>query len=135
MLSHEPIFSAPSVFGYYADNFTIPNTELLAPENQIYTADAIEARANFLYNLLYLPPTADQAISVIDWGPWASLAVGDGSQLIDSINHLFFHGTMSPELHQILQSNLEQIPASELTARAQQTVYLAAMSPEFAVER
>jgi uncharacterized protein (DUF1800 family) len=134
-LSHEPIFFAPSVFGYYVDDFTIPNTELLAPESQLYTVDAIAARANFVYDLLYLPPTVDQVISVIDWEPWASLATGDGKQLIDSINHLFFHGTMSPELYQILQNNLEQIPASELTSRAQQTIYLAVMSPEFAVER
>jgi hypothetical protein len=134
-ISHEPVFSALSVFGYYVQNFTIPNTELLAPESQIYTADAISARANFVYNLLYLPPTADQVTSAINWEPWASLATDDGKQLIDSINHQFFHGTMSPELYQILQNNLKQIPASDLISRARQTIYLTVMSPEFAVER
>jgi uncharacterized protein (DUF1800 family) len=134
-LSHEPVFSAPSVFGYYVQNFTLPNTQLLAPESQIYTADAVAARADFVYNLIYVPPTADQVISAINWGPWTSLATGDGRQLIDAINHLFFHGTMSPELYQILQNNLQQMPASDLVSRAQQTIYLAIMSPEFAVER
>jgi hypothetical protein len=42
---------------------------------------------------------------------------------------------MSPELYRLLQENLESMPSSDLTARAQQTIYLAVMSPEFAVER
>jgi hypothetical protein len=42
---------------------------------------------------------------------------------------------MSPELYKLLQDNLMAMPSSDLTARAQQTIYLAVMSPEFAIER
>jgi uncharacterized protein (DUF1800 family) len=134
-LSHEPIFVAPSVFGYYNDYFTVPQTEILAPEMQIYTTDAIAARAAFVKNIIYKPPNIDPYISAIDWSQWAPLAADDGSSLIDLLNHLFFHGTMSVELYKLLQDNLKSMPASDLTARAQQTIYLAVMSPEFAIER
>jgi hypothetical protein len=63
------------------------------------------------------------------------LAAGDGSSLIALLNHLFFHGTMSPELYKLLQDNLEAMPSSDLTSRAQQTIYFAFMSPEFAIEK
>jgi uncharacterized protein (DUF1800 family) len=134
-LSHEPIFYAPSVFGYYSDYFAIPQTQVLAPEMQLYTTDAIAARAAFAKNIIYLPPNIDPYTSAIDWSQWAPLAADDGSSLIDLLNHLLFHGTMSPELYKLLQDNLKSMPSSNLTARAQQTIYLAVMSPEFAVER
>jgi uncharacterized protein (DUF1800 family) len=134
-LSHEPIFYAPSVFGYYSDYFTIPQTQVLAPEMRLYTTDAIAARAAFVKNIIYLPTNVDPYISAIDWSQWAPLAADDGSSLIDLLNHLFFHGTMSPELYKLLQDNLKSMPSSDLTARARQTIYLAVMSPEFAVER
>jgi uncharacterized protein (DUF1800 family) len=134
-LSHEPIFYAPSVFGYYNDSFTVPKTQVLAPEMQLYTTDAIAARATFAKNIIYLPPNVDQLNSAIDWSQWAPLAAGDGSSLIDLLNHLFFHGTMSVELYKLLQDNVKAMPSSDLTARAQQTIYLAVMSPEFAIER
>jgi len=134
-LSHEPVFYAPSVFGYYNDYFTIPQTQVLAPEMQIYTADAIAARAAFAKNIIYRPPNVDQVISAIDWSQWAPLAAGDGSSLIDLLNHLLFHGTMSPELYKLLQDNVKSMSSSDPTARAQQTIYLAVMSPEFAIER
>ncbi|MDX6462360.1 MAG: hypothetical protein QOE55_6057 [Acidobacteriaceae bacterium] len=134
-LSHEPVFWAPSVFGYYSDYFTIPQTQVLAPEMQLYTTDAIAARAAFVKNIIYVPPNIDPYISAIDWSQWAPLAADDGSSLIDLLNHLLFHGTMSPELYKLLQDNLKSMPSSDLTGRAQQTIYLAVMSPEFAVER
>jgi hypothetical protein len=102
---------------------------------QIYTADAIAARAAFVKNMIYVPPNIDPYISAIDWSQWAPLAAGDGSSLVDLLNHLFFHGTMSPELYKLLRDNIESMPSSDLTARAQQTIYLAVMSPEFAIER
>jgi uncharacterized protein (DUF1800 family) len=128
--THEMTFFAPSVFGYYSDNFTVPNTDILAPEMQIYTSDSITARASYLKQVIYC---TDGSYSKIDWTPWMQLAEGDGSQLVDLLNHVYFHGTMSPELARILKNNLGTI--GDLKSRAQQTLYLALLSPEYAVER
>jgi uncharacterized protein (DUF1800 family)/archaellum component FlaG (FlaF/FlaG flagellin family) len=133
--SHEMIFYAPSVFGYYSDNFAIPNTTTLAPEMQLYTTDTITARATFLYDILYIPPGVYPLISNIDWTQWTPQVAGDGTALIDYINHLWFHGSMSMELYSALQQNLDSIPASDPVSRVKQTIYLAMISPEFAVER
>jgi hypothetical protein len=76
-LSHEPVFSALSVFGCYVQNFTIPNTGLLAPESQIYTADAIAARADFVYNLLfYLTAFRNRSAGKADCSPRGSRVLG-----------------------------------------------------------
>jgi uncharacterized protein (DUF1800 family) len=49
--THEKTFFASSVFGYYSGSFSVPNTEVLAPEMQIYTGDSIAARASYLYQV------------------------------------------------------------------------------------
>jgi uncharacterized protein (DUF1800 family) len=128
--AHERTFDAPSVFGYYSDSFTLPNTDTVAPEMQIYTSDSITARASYLHQVIYC---TDGSFSRIDWTQWMTLAHGDGLPLIELLNHLYFHGTMSPELSSALQANLRTIP--DLKSRVQQTLYLALLSPEYAVER
>jgi uncharacterized protein (DUF1800 family) len=128
--AHERSFFAPSVFGYYSDGFTIPNTDTLAPEMQLYTGDSITARANYLHQVIYC---TDGSFSKIDWTPWLPLAQGDGAQLLDLLNHLYFHGAMSSQLYAILQQNLANIPDQK--TRVQQTLYLALLSSEYAVER
>jgi hypothetical protein len=75
----------------------------------------------------------DGSFSKIDWTPWLPLAQGDGAQLLDLLNHLYFHGAMSSQLYAILQQNLANIPDQK--TRVQQTLYLALLSSEYAVER
>ena len=135
VLSHEASFSAPSVFGYYSDSYGLAGTQLLAPEAQIYTTDAVLARAQFVGYIFGLPGTASPVQSSVDWSSWEPLASGDGSALLDSINHLCFHGQMSADLRNVLSDNLQSIPTTDPLTRVQQTAYLAVMSPEFAVER
>lgn len=134
-LSHEGAWDAPSVFGYYGDNYGIPGTTLRAPEAQLYTSDAISARSHFIAYIFGLPGVPNPVPSSVNWSPWADLAAGDGNLLLDTINHLCFHGTMSADLRDVLQKNLQSISGTDLITRAQQTAYLAVMSPEFAVER
>ena len=134
-LSHEGAWDAPSVFGYYDDNYGLSGTTLRAPEAQLYTSDAISARAHFIAYIFGMPGIPNPVPSSVDWSQWSSLAVNDGGPLLDAINHLCFHGTMSAELRSTLQSNLQSLSGSDLVTRAQQTAYLAVMSPEFAVER
>ncbi len=134
-ISHEGAWDAPSVFGYYSDNYGLPGTTLRAPEAQLYTSDAISARAHFVAYIFGLPGVPNPVPSSVDWSKWANLAANDGGPLLDAINHLCFHGTMSAELRSTLQNNLQSISGTDLITRSQQTAYLAVMSPEFAVER
>lgn len=132
LLSHQPVFASASVFGAYSDRFKIPGSDLLAPEMQLYTSDSLAARAQFLAVALSL---AGDQYPTVDWSAWAPLAGGNGSVLIDQVNHIMFHGGMSPELAAALSANLLTLPEADLESRAKQTLYLAALSPEYAVER
>ncbi len=132
LLSHQPIFGAASVFGSYSDRYKIPGSDLLAPEMQLYTSDVLAARAQFLAQVLSLN-TDDYA--TVDWSVWVPLAQGDGAALITQVDHALFHGSMSDGLAAALTSNLQAIPSTDLEGRVKQTLYLAALSPEYAVER
>jgi hypothetical protein len=132
-LSNEMIFAAPSIFSYYQQNTTLPNSTLLAPESQIYTIAALEARASFLYSTIYLPAGGDQYLSNFNWTYWESLASGDGSQLIDYINHMIFHGTMSDALQALLQQDAQQV--SDPQQRAQKMLFDTFLSPEISLQR
>ena len=132
-LSHEGVFSAPSVFGYYSD-YNTTGTGLLAPEAQLYTSDALLARATFSAYVFGLPGAPNPSQPSIDWSQWEPLAQGEGATLLDTWNHLCFHGRMSPELRAALQSNLQAIPDTDLLRRVEQTAYLIVMSPEYMVE-
>ena len=134
ILSHERVWSAPSVFSYYSDYYGLSGSDLLAPEAQLYTSDGLLARAKFAAYVFGLPGvTAPQRPSV-DWSTWEPLAKGDGEALLDAWNHLCFHGRMSPQLRTILRNNLQSLSGSDLLTRVEQTAYLIAMSPEYMIE-
>ena len=132
-ISNEMIFAAPSIFSYYQQNTTLPNSTLLAPESQLYTVSALEVRAWFLYQTIYMPAGGDQYLSYFNWPYWESLASGDGSQIIDYINHIIFHGTMSSGLKSLLQADVQQI--SDPQQRAQKIIFDTFLSPEISLQR
>jgi uncharacterized protein (DUF1800 family) len=129
----EAIWASPSIFSYYQQSTTLPGTNLLAPESSLFTEYSVQLEAGFLYNMIYLPPGGDQLLSNFNWTQWGSLASGDGSQFVDHINHLLFHGTMSSQLKAALLSDAQQ--NSDLQARAQQMLFDSFLSPEAQVQR
>ncbi len=131
--SNEMIFAVSSIFSYYQQNTTLPNSTLLAPESQIYTTAALESRAWFLYQTIYMPAGGDQYLSNFNWPYWQSLASGDGSQLINYLNHLVLHGTMSATLQTLLQQDAQQI--SDPQQRAQKMIFDTFLSPETSIQR
>jgi hypothetical protein len=131
--SDEPVWSAPNVFGFYQQTTTLPDTNLRAPESQLYTTTSIQAHAWWLYDMIYVPNGTDTLESYFDWTYWGGLASGDGSQLIDFINHHALHGTMSDALRSFLQQDVQQ--QSDLTLRAQKMLFDAFLSPEMNIQR
>jgi uncharacterized protein (DUF1800 family) len=131
--SQEAIWTAADVFGFYQQTTTLPNTNLRAPESQLYTTTSIQAHAWWLYNMIYVPGGVGILQSNFDWTYWGGLASGDGSALIDFINHHALHGTMSDGLRSFLQQDVQQ--QSDLTLRAQKMLFDAYLSPEMTIQR
>ncbi len=123
---------APSVFGYYSPSYTLPGSSVLAPELSLFTTPVLQAKATYMANVI--SPSADMGITV-DWTPWTDLATGDGSDLINHINHICLHGTMSPGLKAVLIQAFAEVPQDNKNSQAKRLLYLTFMSPEFAVNR
>ena len=131
--NEECVWTSPSIFGFYQQQTTLPNSSVLAPEFQLFNEPTIQARAAFLNSMIYMPAGGDQNLNNIDWSYWGQLTSGDGAAYIDFANHMIFHGTMSDDLTSVLRSDAQQY--SDPQARAQQMMMDTFLSPEAQVQR
>jgi hypothetical protein len=70
----------------------------------------------------------------IDLSPWDPLAQ-DPNQLIDALNTLLLHGTMSAEMRQSIATAVESIAASNPRLRVRTAIYLILSSSQYQVQR
>lgn len=134
------LFFSPTVFNYYLAGYTLPTTDLYAPEFAILDATNYFARANFLNSLIFSNGIAADktfANSVgtrIDLAPWARLTA-DPWVLIESLNRTLLGGLMPWEMREILFMAVSSVPVSDPLGRARTAVYLIASSAAYQVER
>jgi hypothetical protein len=70
----------------------------------------------------------------LDLAPLQALAT-DPNQLLDRLNMLFFHGTMSASIRSSMTTAINGTSASDQLKRAQVAAYLAATSSQYEVQR
>jgi hypothetical protein len=116
----------------------VPGTKLLGPTFQILSTSTTLRRANIANQLIYAGiavgannPSGTQ----LDFTALDSLATGDGSQLVDRLNTLLLHGTMSAQMRSSILTAVQSISASSPRARVQTAVYLVVTSPQYDVQR
>ena len=136
----QPLFQPPTVFSYYQPDYQVPGTKLLGPAFQILSTTTTLRRANVVNILVYSgiaaganTPTGTQ----LNLASLDALAANDtsGGQLVDQLNTLLLHGTMSAQMRSAIMTALQSIPASNPHARAQSAVYLVVTSPQYDVQR
>jgi hypothetical protein len=59
----------------------------------------------------------------------------DPERLVDQLDDLFLHRTMSAEMRSLVLKAVLEVPASNPILRAQQAVYLVATSSQYQVQR
>ncbi|MFO0727586.1 MAG: DUF1800 family protein [Myxococcota bacterium] len=124
---HQDVPAPPSVFSYYPPGQPLPDsTTLFGPEFAIMDSATGFARSDFLTRALFrsingatlhlevLPATPD---AIVAW-----------------LNQELLHGKLSPEAQTLIREALidRRVPASQQRALG---FYLAAVSPEFQIER
>lgn len=134
------VFRPPSVFSYFSPSGGIPGTNgLRGPEFGILSTSTALRRANFVNKMVFtnipIPVSANapQGTS-IDLSPMQALA-GDPAQLVDALNNLMMHGTMSAEMRSSIIDAVSKVPSSNPLKRARTAVYLVATSSQYQVER
>jgi uncharacterized protein (DUF1800 family) len=136
----QPVFSPPTVFNYYPPGYQLPGTATLAPEFFIQTAATALARDNFVNQLvLNGGATADPTVTA-STGTTVNLNALLGSpaytpdQLIDELNGLLMHGSLSSAAHAAMLTGVEAAPTTDPLGQVKAAAYLLATSPQFQVE-
>ena len=139
-LTGQHVFMAPSVFNFYLPDYAPPGAladmGLVAPELQIVTDSTVVGWANLVASMLFGDTSADTVAGLatvsLDLAEWESLAA-DPNQLLDRIDLLFTSGTLSSATREAIASAIAPL-GNDLPTRARVALYLALVSPDFAVE-
>lgn len=144
----QPIFLPTTVFSYYQPGYEVPGTKILGPAFGILSTSTTLRRANNINTLVYTGvsanPTSPTAASPdrprgtsMDLSALEALASNPNS-LLDSLNALMLHGTMSTQMRTSIVTAMNAIPTSDANfarKRAQVAVYLVATSSQYDIQR
>lgn len=135
----QDLFRSPTVFNYFPSDYIMPGTaDVYGPEFGILSTSTTLKRANFVNTLVFsgiVPVAPDKPTGTqLDFSSWESPGTTP-QQLVDGLNALMMHGSMSSEMRNAIVQNVSNITASNLHLRAQTAIYLVATSAQYQVER
>jgi len=130
---------SPTVFNFFDPGYVQPGTlasaGLLAPEFQITTASTAISVPNYIYNAVYTPATPSASTVVLDLSSLTANAANPAA-MVATLNQLLCANEMDSQTQQLIESELKSLPAStSAAALAQAALYLAATSPNAAIQR
>ena len=134
----ENLFDAPSVFNFFPPTARVPGENALGPEFAIFSSLTSLRRANFVNRVIFstipaAPPNRPSGTS-IDLALWDPLAA-DPDQLLDALNTLLLHGTMSAEMRETIKTAVTSVPEGNRRLRVRTAIYLIATSSQYQVQR
>ncbi|MFL6211596.1 MAG: DUF1800 family protein [Pyrinomonadaceae bacterium] len=134
------LFLPPTVFSYFPADYNVPGTALTGPEFGILSATTALKRANYANGLVYTGITvnADRPNGT-SLNLSAIQALADNpTQLVDTLNTLLLHNSMSASVRTSITTAVAAIPTSTSQyqlKRAQAAIYLAVTSAQYQVQR
>jgi uncharacterized protein (DUF1800 family) len=139
----QPVFQPTTVFSYFMPDYEVPGTKLLGPAFQILSTSTTLRRANVANTLIYsgiLPGANNPTGTQLNFASLDTLASGDttGGQLVDQLNALLLHGTMSTQMRSSILAAVLSVPTSDSNfarKRVQTAVYLVVTAPQYDVQR
>lgn len=140
---------SPSVFNFYAPDHVPPGVVaaagMVAPEMQALTDTWLINSTNDGVNQLFWayvggPYDDDPRVRRVDLSYWLARmpANADTAQIdafLDAVDLVVLQGAMSPGLRQVMRGRILAIDPDERLLRVQNALYLAHVSPDFAVQR
>jgi len=138
---NQDVFNAPSVFSFYPPTARVPGESVLGPQFVLFSSLTSLRRDNFVNRVIFstipaAPPNRPSGTS-IDLSAWIPLA-NDPNNLIETLNQMLLHGTMSDDMRQSVMTAVTSIPASNDSnrrMRAQTAIYLILTSSQYQVQR
>lgn len=138
-LTRQHPFSSPSVFNFFLPDHTPPgalaDAGLAAPEFQITTASTIVGMTNLIdfavngdFVMTSDPELGTVTLNVDDY---VDLARQDVDALLDRLDIVVTHGTLSDDTRAAIRALLVDIP--DPTVAAKTAIYLILISPDYAI--
>jgi hypothetical protein len=140
----QDVFRPPSVFNYYPPDYIVPVSGIKGPEFYLMNTSTALRRANFGNTIVFgnIPATTGANTNApfgtsIDLSEMQALATADASgvQLMDALNKKMMHGSMSPEMRNIITTAVLAAPSNNPLLRARTAIYLVATSSQYQVQR
>jgi uncharacterized protein (DUF1800 family) len=132
----ESVMDAPSVFNFFPPEYTIPGTTLLGPEFDLETTATTLVRANFVNSFVY---GSIGTGTTVDFTTYANLSANPDSagQLLDSLNALLLHNSMTADARASILAAVNAVPAgsTQNLLRAETAIYLMLSSSQYQVEQ
>jgi len=132
------VFRPPSVFSYFSPSTVVPGTNgVRGPEFGLLSTSTVLRRANFVNTIVFSRIAAGGNApngTSIDLSGMQALAA-EPAQLVDALDGLLMHGTMSAEMRQSIIGAVTAVSAANTLKRARTAVYLVASSSQYEVER
>jgi uncharacterized protein (DUF1800 family) len=137
----QPLFSAQSVFNFYAPGYQIPGTETTAPEFGIDNAATVTARANFINTLVMQggasadPTVAGSTGTSLRLTALAGLPTN--TAVVAQLNQTLMHGSLASDADTIIvqAANAASAASTDPLAGARAATYLLLTSGQYQVER
>jgi len=131
-LSEPPLLS-PTVFNFFPPNYLIPGTTLLGPEFELQTTATSLARINLVNAFVY---GSIGGGTTVNFTSYATLATTDVNQLVESLNVLLLHGSLTPLARASILAAVNAVPSgtNQHLNQAKAAIYAIASSPQYQVE-
>ncbi|MGI8735238.1 MAG: DUF1800 domain-containing protein [Pyrinomonadaceae bacterium] len=142
----QPIFLPATVFSYYQPGYEVPGIKLVGPAFGILSTATTLRRANNINTLIYSGVTANATPAQspdrprgtsVDLANLEAVALTP-SAMLDQLNALMLHGTMSTQMRTSLTTAINAIPTTDTNfarKRAQMAAYLVATSSQYDIQR
>jgi hypothetical protein len=136
----QPLFLPATVFSYYTPTYEVPGTGLFGPAFEILSTSTSLRRANTVNQLLYtgvFPGANTPTGTQLNFAALDALA-GDPAQLIDALDALLMHNTLSASARAAITTALNSIPQTDANfarKRVQAAAYLVVTSHQYQVQR
>ena len=130
------LFNSGSVFNFFPPQSLIPQTTLNGPEFAIFNTNTSLARLNFVNSIDY---GQISGTTKLDFSP--VINAGTPDQMVEWLNTLFLHGTMSDSMRQSIQTAISSITvatppsATDLKNQARTAIFLVISSSQYQVQR
>jgi hypothetical protein len=129
------------VFSYYPQFYFAPpaSAGLLGPEFGLMNSQTSLKRANFVNQMTIWGGISSDGGDTpygtsLDYAELQLLASNPGN-LVDRLNRLMLHGTMSDELRSSIVTAVNAVDAGDPLGRAEQALYLVGVASQYQVQR